>query len=640
MPQRAALLIEALLLAAVAYAVASVAYLPTHDGPQHIFALHAANHLDAAGTGWQHWLEPNTPLSSYGFGVVFSPLDLWLPWMSAARVALTLMALAWALGVFVFVRAVRPERSWLGVALGATALQWSLYMGFFSFYAAGAFGLFVLAFACKSELRSNRMRALLAALLFLQALLHVMAALQSGLVVAALCGFRAAPGRRLAALLRVALLGAPAAGVAVAVLWVQSAGADLPPGELEAFAFQRPPWWTLGKCLLGGPAWRAWPITLLAAAAPVAALALRGGSRRAEDRALLLAGAAFLAAGAVLPLHLPSWHFFSTRFLPLAACSLVATLPFERVAAPRVRFGLAAALAAFAFASTAWALGHHRDLAARSADALAGLEADLVRDGPRLPIVLDPLLGRPFDNARAAMPYTAPLLNLGKLYAATQGGVAPYSFVSNPAIHPLLGRREARPALETGADPRYALELADPRHAGDLALREAITVFMAAGRGSPVVARLRGRLAARRNRDRPLRGLPAQRPFPARLGARRHRRAGARLVSGAWRHAPVRPGARSARARRRPAASRASELRRRLAALRGPGVPLPGRWPRQAPGDSRGSRRARGRVPRAAQHSRRLKPSRSYSDSRQGTPCACRIRASAAAGIKTVICVL
>jgi hypothetical protein len=480
MPQRAALLIEALLLAAVAYAVASVAYLPTHDGPQHIFALHAANHLDAAGTGWQHWLEPNTPLSSYGFGVVFSPLDLWLPWMSAARVALTLMALAWALGVFVFVRAVRPERSWLGVALGATALQWSLYMGFFSFYAAGAFGLFVLAFACKSELRSNRMRALLAALLFLQALLHVMAALQSGLVVAALCGFRAAPGRRLAALLRVALLGAPAAGVAVAVLWVQSAGADLPPGELEAFAFQRPPWWTLGKCLLGGPAWRAWPITLLAAAAPVAALALRGGSRRAEDRALLLAGAAFLAAGAVLPLHLPSWHFFSTRFLPLAACSLVATLPFERVAAPRVRFGLAAALAAFAFASTAWALGHHRDLAARSADALAGLEADLVRDGPRLPIVLDPLLGRPFDNARAAMPYTAPLLNLGKLYAATQGGVAPYSFVSNPAIHPLLGRREARPALETGADPRYALELADPRHAGDLALREAITVFMAA----------------------------------------------------------------------------------------------------------------------------------------------------------------
>ena len=69
--QRAVLLIEALLLGAVAYAVASVEYLPTHDGPQHIFTLHAANHLDAAGMGWQRWLEPNTPLSSQGFTAIF-----------------------------------------------------------------------------------------------------------------------------------------------------------------------------------------------------------------------------------------------------------------------------------------------------------------------------------------------------------------------------------------------------------------------------------------------------------------------------------------------------------------------------------------------------------------------------------------
>lgn len=479
MPQRAVLLIEALLLGAVAYAVASVEYLPTHDGPQHIFTLHVANHLDAAGTGWQRWFEPNMRLSSYGFGVVFSPLDLWLPWMAAARVSLALIAVGWALGVFAFVYAVRPERSWIGVALGSTALQWSFYMGFFSFYAAGAFGLFVLAYACKNELSSNRTRALLGALLFLQALLHVMAALLSGLVIAALCGFRATPGRRLAALLRVALLGAPAAGVALAVLWVQSSGTDLPPEELEAFAFQRPPWWTLGKCLLGGPAWRAWPITVLAAAAPLVALALRNGPRRVEDRALLLAGGALFAAGVVLPLHLPSWHFFSVRFLPLAACALVATLPFERITAPRAKLGIVFALACFPFVSTAWALGHHRQLAARSATALAGLEAAVLRDGPRLPIVLDPLLGRSFDNARADMPYTAPLVNLGKLYAATQGGVVPYAFVSNPAIHPLLGR-ETQPALDVEADPRYAIELADPRRSGDLALREAITVFMAA----------------------------------------------------------------------------------------------------------------------------------------------------------------
>ncbi|HEY5658558.1 MAG TPA: hypothetical protein VIY27_12290 [Myxococcota bacterium] len=477
-PQRAVWLVEALLLATVAYAVADVAYLPTHDGPQHIFTLHAANHLDDPETGWGRWLEPNTPLSSHGFSAIFSPLDLWLPWPVAARVALALLAVAWALGAFAFVRAVRPERSWLGVALGATALQWSLYMGFFSFYAAGAFGLFVLALAFRSELRSRRVRALLGVLLFLQALLHVMAALLSGLVVAALCALRASPGRRLAEVARVALLGAPAACVAAAVWWVQSTGADLPAEEIESFVLQRPPWWTLGKCLMGGPAWRAWPITALAVAA--LSVALWGPSRRAEDRALLLAGGAFLAAGAALPLHLPSWHFFSVRFLPLAACTLVAALPLERVRAPLARRGLAFALAALAFASSAWAIGHNRDLATRSAAALAGLEVDLVRDGPRLPIILDPLLGRPFDNARADMPYTAPLLNLGKLYAAAQGGIVPFAFVSNPAIHPLLARPEAQRALEVGADPRYAIPLADPRHAGDLALREAVTVYMAA----------------------------------------------------------------------------------------------------------------------------------------------------------------
>jgi len=464
----------------IAFAVGSVAYLPTQDGPQHIYTIHASNHLDAPGTGWSDWFEPNAPLSNYGFTAFFSPLDLWLPWQLATRIALVLMAAMWALGAFVFVRAVRPERSWLGVALGAAALQWSLYMGFFSFYVASGFGLFVLAFAFASDLRSTRVCAVLGALLVVQALMHVMPAVLTGVVVAALFGFRAAPGQRLRELLRAALLGAPAAAIAVAVPWVQSVGADLPPEEIAAFAYERPPWWTLGKCVLGGPAWRAWPLTALAAAAPFVVLALRRHALCAEDRALLVAGAAFLAAGALLPLHLASWHFFSVRFTPMAVCALVATLPVERIRAPRTRAALAAALSVFALAATAWALGYHRELAARSEPALAGLAADLERDGARLPIVLDPHLGRPFDDARAAIPYAVPLLNLGKLYAVAQGGFVPWSFVSNPALNPVRIRREARGRVSPGPDPRIAVALADPRHNGDPALREAVTVAMAA----------------------------------------------------------------------------------------------------------------------------------------------------------------
>ena len=97
-----------------------------------------------------------------------------------------MLSLLWALGAFCFVRAVRPERSWLGLPLGAAALQWSLYMGFFSFYVATAFGLFILAYAFRSAPERARQSLWLAVLLWLQAIMHVLPAILTGLTVAAL----------------------------------------------------------------------------------------------------------------------------------------------------------------------------------------------------------------------------------------------------------------------------------------------------------------------------------------------------------------------------------------------------------------------------------------------------------------------
>jgi hypothetical protein len=476
----APLIAAAALVASSAIAVASVAYLPTHDGPQHIFNIHAANHLDAAATGWGRWLEPNLPLSSYGFPAVFGPLDAWLPWDLAARISLAVMVAAWVLGAFLFVRALDRRRSWLGVALGAMALQWTLYMGFFSFYIASAFGLYLLAVAVTRDLRGARQGGLLAVLLLLQALLHVAAAALTGSVVGALLWLRARPGTRAREAVRIAWIGAPAAALAAAVWWIVTSDATPAVPAGEPFHFASAPWWALGKCLMGGPAWRAWPLSVLAVAA--LGVAILGGWRRRspEDRALLATGTLFLAASLWLPMHLESWHFFSTRFTPLAVCALVATLPIERIRAPRARFALAAALCAYAFASTGWAFGYDRALAARAEPALAGLVAPISRSGARLPIVLDLDLGRPFDEVQADMPYAAPLLNLGKLYATAQGGMVPYAFVSSRALHPVLLREDMKDQLPLEADPRFAAELADPRHAGDLALREAVTVYMAA----------------------------------------------------------------------------------------------------------------------------------------------------------------
>jgi hypothetical protein len=408
-------LLVALAVGALA-ALLGVDYLPTNDGPRHVFAVHAANHLEDVESGYASFFEPASPVTSLGFQTLFGPLERRLPWRTALSIALGAMLLLWTLSAYAFARAVHPGRGGLGLALAAAAFQWSLYMGLFSFYMATGFGLLVLAVAFARSPWSPRRRAILCALLLAQALFHVAAAVVTGIVLAILVLCRSSRSRLAADL---ASLGAIAAPAALVALSVAASGLEglVAQSEAEGAArYERAPLWTLGRCFLGGPAWRAWPLTLLAASAPLLAVARRGSARRPEDRALLIAGSLLLAAAAMLPLHVPAWQFLSVRFVPVACCVLVAALPLERLRGVAARRVAIACLVAFAATSTAWAAGYNRDLAARSADALSGLDAPLERDGPRLPVVLDPgLPATPLDPG--AMPYAAPLANLGHLYA-------------------------------------------------------------------------------------------------------------------------------------------------------------------------------------------------------------------------------
>ena len=407
-------------------AVASVEYLPTNDGPRHVFAVHAANHLDDPATGWSSYFDSVVPVTNLGFGLLFGSLDRLLPWRTALRVSLGFMVVIWIGGAWWFVRSLHPGRAWLGVALGAAATQWTLYMGFFSFYLSSAFGLWVLGLALRWSRQNRKGSVALAALLFLQALFHTVAAAMTGLVVAAIavgCSQRGETSfcwtRARSALLSVVAMGTPAAVVAAFVFVFAVTGSG-DQGDVEIVGA---PLWTLGRCFLAGPAWRAWPLTALA----VAALPLGMLARRAEDRALCVIGALLFVCAIFVPLHIPAWEFVSVRFLPLAVCVLVATLPVERLIVGRLGRIIPATCLGFALACTGWAFDYNRSLATRSADALSGLDAPIERDGPRLPIILDPALGSPPGPA-TPMPYAAPLANLGHLYAVAQGGVLPYNF--------------------------------------------------------------------------------------------------------------------------------------------------------------------------------------------------------------------
>jgi len=464
----------------------SVDYLPTHDGPQHVFTVHAASRLAEPASGYGRFLEPGHPLTNHGFALVFGPADRWLPWRTALRIALTVLVLAWSAGAMLLARAVHPGRLWLGVALAAGAFQWSLYMGLFSFHLATSLGLLTLAFAlaisepARHQRGSTAAKAALSGMLLLVALAHVAAGVLTAALFAAVALARAQPGQRLRALASAAFVCAPVLAIAAALLLVGLAGLQQAHAGPDAWSHRATPLWALARGFFAGPLWRAWPPTLLAAAAPLCVLALRrsGGALRDADRALLSGGALLLFAAALAPLHLPAWDFFSLRLLPLGVCCLCLSLPFERLPGAARKLA-AASIAGFALASSLWALDYNRDLAARAADALAGLDAELPRSGARLPIVLDPYLGRPLDDSQALVPYAVPLLNLGQLYATAQGGFAPFTFAHSPWLHPVVWRDAARRRFPHVVDRRYAIDLAKPAFRQDANLRRAVATYLA-----------------------------------------------------------------------------------------------------------------------------------------------------------------
>ena len=231
---------------------------------------------------------------------------------------------------------------------------------------------------------------------------------------------------------------------------------------------------------MSGPAWRAWPLALLALGSLAFGVVRARDGRGPFDRSLLVAGAGFLAAATALPLHLPNWEFFSVRFAPIATVLLCLALPVERL--PLVgRRAVAVASLVFALAATGWGAVHHRSLFERTAPAHAGLDLDYRTEGTRLAIVLDPFAGRTLDERRADVPYTAPLANLGKLYALAQGGMVPRGFYVDPAIHGVLLTDWGRDHLPASADPRVAIQALDPARGGGAAEREAVATYLASG---------------------------------------------------------------------------------------------------------------------------------------------------------------
>ncbi|MBI4699753.1 MAG: hypothetical protein HY744_01075 [Deltaproteobacteria bacterium] len=464
--------------AALLLAVWIVDFIPTNDGPQNLYTSYVSLHFDEGPTRYATFYRPGSPVTAVAFSFVYSLFDAFLPWQRAMQATVSVGVLAWAWSFMLLVLAIEPRRWAVGLLGFPSALSWGFYMGFFNYAAAVAVGFFALAFAIAYAPQRPLHRVGLGALVLLGATFHVMVAGLTGLGLVLLVLFRVKGWRqKLRELGLLALAGLPAL-VVIAVALGATQSLQHYPGYAEASVVLLPLAERLahfGRCFVGGPWWRAWPPVLCALAAWAVCARGRFTKMSAAERSLLALGALAAAAGLLVPLHTSVWQFFSPRFLPIAVLAAAAVLPVERLAAGRLRHVAAAVGIAYALCAIGWSVLYHLDLARRSRDPLAGLTEPIRRSGPRLPIVLDPLVGLPRDPARAPMAYTEPLRNLGQLYAVQQGGVVPYTFTGSPQVHALTSQPRPFPPVPSR---RYWKAFAQPERSSD-AERRAIVALLA-----------------------------------------------------------------------------------------------------------------------------------------------------------------
>ncbi|MEZ4441887.1 MAG: hypothetical protein R3B72_22495 [Polyangiaceae bacterium] len=466
--------------AAAALSVAAVAtvllvpYLPTSDGPHHIFHGMVANHYGDPARGYADYLEPGRAVTSLGFHALFGVLESFLPWRRAVQAVLAIIVLVWGWSYLLFASRLRPERAALGLIGFAAALGWPLYMGLFSFSLATALGWLVLALAIGRDRWRPLDRLGLGVALLVVAMAHLFPALVVGLVLLCIVAFRSEPGTRAKEIAWLAVMGLGPLAIAA---WALRGG----PGELLGSTetvglFDR--FRLLAKASVSGPTWRG-GLFAVAALGGLASFAVTAFRRTDDeitplDRAVALAATLLVLAGLVAPLHVAGWEFFAPRFLPVGLGLGLLLLPVERL---RAELGLALA-GGWSLAAIVWAGWFHRDLEARTAVALSGLDAPITRHGPRLGVVLDPDAGLPRSDAwrDAEVPFIHPLYNLGLLYAAAQGGTPSWLFTARSALHPYVLSPAGRRAFPPVHD---AVAVADPAILGDPEQRRALLDFLA-----------------------------------------------------------------------------------------------------------------------------------------------------------------
>jgi hypothetical protein len=413
----------------------SVDYLPTNDGPQHIFLGHAENLYGDSTTIYRSQFVPQLQFAARGFALWFDPLEPLLGFRDATRVVLSLFY-SWIFGGYVLlVHALGPSRRWLALLGCAVPLCWPLYMGLFPYYSGLGIGLLLLGYVARRAVFDRRAAMVVGAGLALQYVHHAFSAVPTILCLAILVAVRCERAERRATLVRFATALVPAAIGLVALAWFRPP-ASAGPVELHWEPMARRAL-ILPRVLFSGSAPTRWVGSTLLGGALVASVVRFRRVERTERAYIVCAWASALFLLA-LPIVIPGWQFFNVRFAPFVVVFALPLLPLERLKSETRERALCAIAAAGLLVP---AFGFHRSLRASCADDLAGLSVPVARVGYRFPVALEPFCELPRDATQSPVPFLGPARNMGALYAAAQGGTVPNAFANAPAIHPFLARR-------------------------------------------------------------------------------------------------------------------------------------------------------------------------------------------------------
>lgn len=476
----------ALLVTGLMASILAFDYLPTNDGPQHVFVGHVTNEIASGNGFYVELFQPGEAWSPLGFDFLYGVLSSFFSWKTALRLTVMVVVLVWASGAVALAGVVRPERRIIGMFGIALSLQWALYMGFFSYVLSCGLAWWGIFLLLRAKLDHWSTRLGFGVLCLATCISHTF----GGLLLAATAilseaalrnGFRA----KIKSVGWTALMVLPAIAV-----WHHSTGSLQFLEKLADFRTSTNQWLPAGDALvLGmrgfvtGGDWKRLVVGVVIAVGWMFSLTRLKAQRITGAEVVLLllsvgAGAAYFAS----PVHLRAWELVSPRFLPVVLVAAIPLVPFERLAKPTLRTSVMFACAILSAAMLTESASFHARLVQGCAPGLAGLDAEVQAEGMRLPVFGDTSCGLPTRWQDSPVPFMQPLMNAGALYAVEQGGVVPNTFTVIPQIHVLTKTNLYWDRMPEAPDRREYLPVLIQRPLGDPVRVATVMSLVKAGR--------------------------------------------------------------------------------------------------------------------------------------------------------------